>query len=36
MSKKKVILLAATPLFSEKGYDAASIAELSKMTGAAG
>ena len=36
MSKKKVILLAATALFSEKGYDGASIAELSKMTGAAG
>jgi AcrR family transcriptional regulator len=36
MSKKKVILLAATALFSEKGYEGASIAELSKMTGAAG
>jgi AcrR family transcriptional regulator len=36
MSKKKAILLAATALFSEKGYDGASIAELSKMTGAAG
>jgi AcrR family transcriptional regulator len=36
MSKKRVILLAATALFSEKGYEGASIAELSKMTGAAG
>ena len=36
MSKKKAILLAATALFSEKGYEGASIAELSKMTGAAG
>jgi AcrR family transcriptional regulator len=35
MSKKRVILLAATALFSEKGYEGASIAELSKMTGAA-
>jgi AcrR family transcriptional regulator len=28
--------MAATALFSEKGYEGASIAELSKMTGAAG
>jgi TetR/AcrR family fatty acid metabolism transcriptional regulator len=36
MSKKNAILLAATRLFSQKGYDGASMAELSKMTGAAG
>ena len=34
--KKNAILLAATELFSEKGYDGASISELSRMTGAAG
>jgi len=36
MSKKNAILLAATELFSQKGYDGASMAELSRMTGAAG
>jgi AcrR family transcriptional regulator len=36
MSKKNAILLAATALFSQKGYKGASMAELSKMTGAAG
>jgi AcrR family transcriptional regulator len=36
MSKKNAILLAATRLFSQKGYDGAAISELSKMTGAAG
>lgn len=36
MSKKNAILLAATELFSQKGYEGASMAELSKMTGAAG
>ena len=36
MSKKNAILLAATDLFSQKGYDGASMAELSRMTGAAG
>ena len=36
MSKKNAILLAATRLFSQKGYDGAAMAELSKMTGAAG
>jgi AcrR family transcriptional regulator len=36
MSKKNAILLAATRLFARKGYDGASMAELSKMTGAAG
>jgi TetR/AcrR family fatty acid metabolism transcriptional regulator len=35
MSKKNAILLAATRLFSQKGYDGAAMAELSKMTGAA-
>lgn len=36
MSKKNAILLAATELFSQKGYEGASMAELSRMTGAAG
>lgn len=36
MSKKNAILLAATELFSQKGYNGASMAELSRMTGAAG
>jgi TetR/AcrR family fatty acid metabolism transcriptional regulator len=36
MSKKNAILLAATQLFSQKGYDGAAMTELSKMTGAAG
>ena len=36
MSKKNAILLAATRLFSQKGYDGAVMTELSKMTGAAG
>ncbi|MEN8244703.1 MAG: TetR/AcrR family transcriptional regulator [Thermodesulfobacteriota bacterium] len=36
MSKKNAILLAATDLFSQKGYNGASMAELSRMTGAAG
>lgn len=36
MSKKNAILLAATRLFSQKGYNGAAMAELSKMTGAAG
>ena len=36
MSKKNAILLAATRLFSQKGYDGAAMSELSKMTGAAG
>lgn len=36
MSKKNTILLAATELFSQKGYEGASMAELSRMTGAAG
>ena len=36
MSKKNTILLAATRLFSQKGYDGATMAELSRMTGAAG
>lgn len=36
MSKKNAILLAATQLFSQKGYDGTAMAELSKMTGAAG
>jgi AcrR family transcriptional regulator len=36
MSKKNAILSAATRLFSQKGYDGAAMAELSKMTGAAG
>ena len=35
MSKKNAILLAATELFSQKGYAGASITELSRMTGAA-
>jgi AcrR family transcriptional regulator len=35
MSKKDTILQAATRLFSEKGFKETSIAELSKMTGAA-
>jgi AcrR family transcriptional regulator len=35
MSKKEAILQAATQLFSEKGFKDASMAELSKMTGAA-
>ncbi len=36
MSKRNAILLAATALFSEKGYNGTSMAELSKVTGAAG
>jgi TetR/AcrR family fatty acid metabolism transcriptional regulator len=36
MSKKNAILSAATRLFSQKGYDGAAMAELSRMTGAAG
>ena len=36
MSKRNAILLAATELFSQKGYEGASMAELSRMTGAAG
>jgi len=36
MSKKNTILLAATALFSQKGFKGASMSELSKMTGAAG
>jgi len=36
MSKKNAILLAATELFSQKGYEGTSMAELSKVTGAAG
>ena len=35
MSKKEMILQAATRLFSEKGFKETSIAELSKTTGAA-
>ena len=35
MSKKNAILLAATELFSQQGYEGASMAELSSMTGAA-
>ncbi len=36
MSKKNAILRAATRLFSKNGYKGASMAELSKATGAAG
>jgi AcrR family transcriptional regulator len=36
MSKKNAILLAATQLIAQRGYNGASMAELSKMTGAAG
>lgn len=36
MSKKKVILQAATMLFSQKGFSETSMSELSKITGAAG
>lgn len=36
MSKKNAILLAATELFSQRGYEGTSMAELSKVTGAAG
>ncbi len=36
MSKKKNILLAATQLFSQKGYRNTSMAEVSKLTGVAG
>lgn len=35
MSKKKVILQAATRLFSEKGFKDTSMADLAKVTGAA-
>lgn len=36
MSKRNAILAAATRLFSEKGFKETSMAELSKITGAAG
>ncbi len=36
MSKKNAILEAATRLFSKNGYKGASMAELSRITGAAG
>lgn len=36
MSKKEVILQAATKLFSKKGFKDTSMGDLSKMTGAAG
>ncbi|MDP3283135.1 MAG: helix-turn-helix domain-containing protein, partial [Desulfobacterales bacterium] len=35
MSKKETILKAAARLFSEKGFKYTSMAELSKVTGAA-
>lgn len=35
MSKKNAILLAATHLFSTKGFEGAATSELSRMTGAA-
>lgn len=35
MSKKEIILEAATRLFAQKGFKESSIAELAKMTGAA-
>ncbi|QTA92306.1 TetR/AcrR family transcriptional regulator [Desulfonema magnum] len=35
MSKKQIIIKAATRLFSEKGFKETSVAELSKVTGAA-
>lgn len=35
MSKKELIIKAATRLFSEKGFKETSVAEISKLTGAA-
>ncbi len=35
MSKKEIIIKAATRLFSEKGFKETSVSELSKLTGAA-
>jgi AcrR family transcriptional regulator len=35
MSKKELIIKAATQLFSEKGFKETSVAEISKLTGAA-